>query len=101
MAAKITEDCISCDACAPECPNNAIYPGGDPWNMAEGTNSEDSDEKEALETDYYYIVPEKCTQCIGFYEEPTCIDVCPSEAIIIEPDEEESVLQERYEKLQG
>jgi ferredoxin len=97
MAIKITDECINCGACEPECPNNAIYEGGVEWAMADGTsvkgdyvmmNGEhtDSDERHApIAVDYYYITPDKCTECQGFHEEPQCAAVCPVDCCV--PDE--------------
>ncbi len=103
MAVIINEECISCDACASECPNTAIYPGGEPFTLSEGTNLDDGDEKDAKQDDIYYVVTEKCTQCVGFNDEPACISVCPTEAIALDPDNEENPdqLQEKYNTLQG
>jgi ferredoxin len=59
MALTITDDCISCAACEPECPNGAITQG-----------------------DLLFVIdPEKCTECVGFHDEPQCIPVCPVECI--------------------
>jgi ferredoxin len=89
MAIKITEDCINCGACEPECPNGAIYAGGDEWRFSDKTTitgsfasrsgiTGDADAGHtALSNDYYYIVPDKCTECQGFHEEPQCASVCP------------------------
>ncbi|MCB9034691.1 MAG: 4Fe-4S binding protein [Chitinophagales bacterium] len=97
MAIKITEECINCGACEPECPNNAIYEGGMEWCIADGTEVKgsytlmngtvvDADEKEApVSDDLYYIVTDKCTECKGFHEEPQCAAVCPVDCCI--PDE--------------
>jgi ferredoxin len=103
MAVFINEECISCDACATECPNTAIYPGGEPYTLAEGTNSSDEEEKDAISADTYYVVSDKCTQCVGFNEEPACMAVCPTEAIALDPNKEESeeALQEKYNQLHG
>jgi len=103
MAVKINDECINCDLCAQECPNTAIYPGGEPYTLAEGTNLTDDEEKEALDEDLYYVVPDKCTECVGFHDEPQCIEVCPVDAIEQDPDHEETQdeLQAKYEKLQG
>ena len=83
MAVMITEDCIACNACEAECPNTAIYNAGDPYQY-------DGEEKEALSEDFTYIVPEKCTECVGFYDEPQCIEACPTEAIVPDPNHEET-----------
>src|SRR5881397_2434027 len=97
MAIKITEECINCGACEPECPNNAIYEGGVVWSIAEGTNVTGSyvlldgtvvnakDRLSPLSSDTYYITPNKCTECQGFHEEPQCASVCPVDCCV--PDE--------------
>ncbi|MCZ2459088.1 MAG: 4Fe-4S dicluster domain-containing protein [Chitinophagales bacterium] len=97
MAIKITEECINCGACEPECPNNAIYEGGVEWAIADGTTVKgpftlmdgsimDSDQKNPpISNDIYYIVPDKCTECKGFHDEPQCASVCPVDCCI--PDE--------------
>ncbi len=59
MALKITEECINCDVCEPECPNQAISAG----------------------EDYYVIDPNLCTECIGHFDMPQCVEVCPVECI--------------------
>ena len=58
MAIKITEECINCGACEPECPNTAIYAGGVQFEYG-------GQMYEPLSNDFYYIVPEKCTECVG------------------------------------
>ena len=97
MAIKINEECIVCNACLPECPNNAIYEPGVEWSMAEGTSLTgnivlkdgtliDAAAWQApLDNTYYYIVPDKCTECQGFHEEPQCAAVCPVDCCV--PDE--------------
>ncbi|HNB82674.1 MAG TPA: 4Fe-4S dicluster domain-containing protein [Chitinophagaceae bacterium] len=97
MAIKITDECINCGACEPECPNNAIYEGGVEWCIADGTsvkdsftlmsgNAVDAGEKQSpVSDDTYYITPEKCTECQGFHEEPQCAAVCPVDCCV--PDE--------------
>ncbi|NOZ47247.1 MAG: ferredoxin [Chlorobi bacterium] len=90
MAVIINDDCISCDACAQECPNTAIYAGGEEWTMADGTNLDDNESHPAISDDFYFVVPNKCTQCVGFNDEPACISVCPVEAIDFDPAHEES-----------
>lgn len=102
MAIYITDDCINCGACEPECPNNAIYEGGIQWAMKDGTTLtgpytlEDGtvvDAKDLLEpvsADYYYIVPDKCTECKGFHDEPQCAAVCPVDCCLPDPDRPES-----------
>ena len=67
MAYKITEECISCGACDPECPNVAISEG---------------------ET-IYVIDPNKCTECIGSYESSRCAEICPVDACVPDPEHKE------------
>jgi ferredoxin len=106
MAIKITEECINCGACEPECPNNAIYEGGVEWAIADGTTIKgaftlmdgsvvDSNQKfEPISVDTYYITPNKCTECQGFHEEPQCAAVCPVDCCV--PDE---MYQETVDQL--
>ena len=94
MAIKITDACINCGACEPECPNNAIYEGAMPWKLSDGTNlkgiTKDFNGKEinaelnmeAIDDEVYYIVPSKCTECVGFHEEPQCAAVCPVDCCV-------------------
>lgn len=102
MAIIITDECINCGACEPECPNNAIYEGGIEWSYSEGTslegsfilhNGESADAdavNEPVDLDVYYIVPDKCTECVGFHEEPQCAAVCPVDCCVPDPDREET-----------
>ena len=83
MAYLITEDCIDCNACEIECPNNAIYGPGVTWDF-------ENKEHEALSEDHTYIAYEKCTECVGYYDEPQCVVSCPSDAIIPDPDRRET-----------
>jgi ferredoxin len=113
MAIIITDDCINCGACEPECPNNAIYEGGIEWRVKDGTkvigsyvldNGDIVDANEPqppVMDDYYYIVPDKCTECVGFHEEPQCAAVCPVDCCVPDPDhvEEESTLLDRKARL--
>ena len=94
MAYKITEECISCGACEPECPNQAIYEAGAEWELNGETHP-------ALSDEYYYIVTEKCTECVGFHDEPQCAAVCPVDACVPDPDHEENKEQllEKAKKL--
>lgn len=97
MAIIITDECINCGACEPECPNTAIYEGFDDWRFSEGTDLEgivilpngkevDADRiQEPLNEEIYYIVPDKCTECKGFHDVPQCAAVCPVDCCI--PDE--------------
>jgi ferredoxin len=79
MALKITEDCINCAVCEPECPNNAIT-GGD---------------------EIFVIDADKCTECVGHFDESQCIEVCPVDCIIIDPAHTESKdqLQAKFKRL--
>ena len=102
MAIIITDECINCGACEPECPNNAIYEGGVEWAISDGTNVSGTykletgvavgvdDQNAPVEEDYYYIVPDKCTECVGFHEEPQCAAVCPVDCCVPDPDREET-----------
>ena len=108
MAIIITEECINCGACEPECPNNAIYEGGVEWAISDGTNVKgsytlmdgsvvDVDKRmDPVAMDIYFIVPTKCTECQGFHEEPQCAAVCPVDCCV--PDE---LYQETVEELLG
>ena len=68
MALKITEECVNCGVCEPECPNGSISEG----------------------SDIYVIDPNKCTECVGFFDEPQCVEVCPVDCIIPDPDHKET-----------
>ncbi|HDL19035.1 MAG TPA: YfhL family 4Fe-4S dicluster ferredoxin [Bacteroidetes bacterium] len=94
MALMINEECINCAACEPECPNTAIYEGGAEYEYMGET-------KPALSEDIYYIVPDKCTECIGFYDDEQCVSVCTVDACVPDPDHEESEeeLLEKARKL--
>ena len=98
MAIIITDECINCGACEPECPNNAIYEGGAEWRMSEGTSLKgnvtlpngkeyDADaDNEPVDMDVYFIAPDKCTECKGFHDEPQCAAVCPVDCCIDDED---------------
>ena len=97
MAIIITDECINCGACEPECPNTAIYEGGVEWTWAGGTalttvELEDGSSMDAklpvapVSEEFYYIVPDKCTECTGFHEEPQCAAVCPVDCCVPDPD---------------
>jgi len=90
MAIKITDDCINCEACEPECPNNAIYAPEEMWKMSDGTTVSNDTENDAVSDDFFYIVTDKCTECIGFHEEPQCAAVCPVDCCIADDDNVES-----------
>lgn len=101
MAIKITDECINCGACEPECPNNAIYEPAEEWTYAEGTRLKEIElengevenahkTQEAVSKEFYYIVPNKCTECVGFHEEPQCAAVCPVDCCVPDPEFEEA-----------
>ena len=94
MATTITSECINCGACEPECPNTAIYAGGVPWEL-NGTPGA------AIAQDIYYIVPSKCTECVGFHDHEACAAVCPVDCCIPDPAnlETEGVLLQRAREL--
>ena len=79
MALLITDQCINCDVCEPECPNSAIYDGGV----------------------HYEIDPDRCTECVGHFDTPQCVEVCPVDCIPRDPArlETPAELQRKYEKL--
>ena len=81
MALKIVEDCINCDVCEPACPNQAIYQG-----------------EEIFEID-----PALCTECVGHFDEPECVAICPVDCIITDPQHPESAeeLLAKYKALQA
>ncbi len=103
MAIIITDECINCGACEPECPNNAIYEGGVEWAMEDGTTvtgeytlmdgttTDAAERHDPVSDDIYYIVPDKCTECQGFHEEPQCAAVCPVDCCIPDENHVESV----------
>ena len=113
MAIIITDECINCGACEPECPNHAIYEAGMQWAIADGNDLTgsfqlasgtlvDAHEKFAPVSDeVYYIVPDKCTECVGFHEEPQCAAVCPVDCCVPDPDhvETEEILLDRKSRL--
>jgi ferredoxin len=81
MALMITDECINCDVCEPECPNEAISPGDE----------------------IYEIDPNLCTECVGHYETSQCVEVCPVDCIPHNPDyvESKDELMEKYKILTG
>lgn len=108
----ITDECINCGACEPECPNNAIYEAGAEWAWADGNNLsgtislngetiEVSKRFAPVSDDTYFIVTNKCTECVGFHEEPQCAAVCPVDCCVPDPDHEESkdVLLEKKQRM--
>src|SRR5208283_587348 len=94
MATVITSDCINCGACEPECPNTAIYGGGVSWEL----NGQVSP---AIAQDIYYIVPSKCTECVGFHDHEACAAVCPVDCCLPDPNipETPDVLLQRARAL--
>ncbi len=113
MAIMITDECINCGACEPECPNNAIYEGGVEWAISDGTTVEgayhlkdgsttDADaQHDPISDEFYYIVPDKCTECVGFHEEPQCAAVCPVDCCVPDPENVDTTqeLEARKEAL--
>ena len=81
MALMITDDCINCDVCEPECPNQAI----------------------SLGPEIYVIDPARCTECVGHFDEPQCVQVCPVACIPVNPQHVETkpMLWEKYRHLTG
>ena len=79
MALFITDQCVNCDVCEPVCPNGAIYAG----------------------TKLYHITPKRCTECVGHFEVPQCVEVCPVECIFVDPQniETSDQLQLKYTQL--
>jgi len=79
MALTITDECINCDVCEPQCPNTAIYMGAE----------------------FYEIDPDRCTECVGHFEEPQCQVVCPVECIVVHPHwhEGQEALMAKYQRL--
>jgi ferredoxin len=94
MSTTITSECINCGACEPECPNTAIYAGGVEWEL-NGTISP------AIAQDIFYIVPAKCTECVGFHDHEACAAVCPVDCCVPDPanPETEAVLLARAREL--
>ena len=81
MALLITDECINCDVCEPVCPNEAIYQG----------------------QEIYEIAPDLCTECVGHFDTPQCVDICPIDCIPLNPDvvETKEQLLEKYHQLTG
>ncbi len=102
MAIRITDECINCDACISECPNNAIYEPDQQWSYSEQTalsgmvttlsgKEVDADAENApLSDEFYFIVTNKCTECKGFHDEPQCALVCPVDCCISDEDNVEA-----------
>ncbi len=81
MALLITDECINCDVCEPACPNNAIYEGDE----------------------IYEINPDLCTECVGHFDEPQCVMICPVDCIPKDPNhaETKSDLMSKYKRITG
>ena len=96
MALKITDECINCGVCEPECPNTAIYEGGSEWDLDGGNFAPINDE-------HYYITHKKCTECKGHFEESQCAEVCPVECCVKDPEhvETEDELMAKYHHMHG
>ena len=94
MAIMITDECINCGACEPECPNTAIYEGGVEWELAGKTYGDGGTSPMGAEgfysDEFFYIVPDKCTECVGFHDEPQCAAVCPVDCCVPDPDHVET-----------
>ena len=84
MATLINAECINCGACEPECPNTAIYQGGVEWQALDGSMHA------AISSELFYIVPEKCTECVGFFDQEQCAAVCPVDCCVPNPKDAES-----------
>ena len=95
MATMITDECINCGACEPECPNTAIYQGGIEFDALDGSKIA------AISDDFFYIVPDKCTECVGFFDSEACAAVCPVDCCIPNPDipEGEELLFHRAKEI--
>ncbi|WGH25521.1 MAG: 4Fe-4S dicluster domain-containing protein [Candidatus Shikimatogenerans bostrichidophilus] len=102
MSLKITKECINCGACEMECPNKAIYEGGVKWNISDGTSIKkdfiykkkkikNNKNYKPLSKKRFYIVKEKCTECIGFYKFPQCVSVCPVNCCVKDKKYKESI----------
>ena len=94
MLTLITEEGINCGFCAPMSLNSATYKRGQKWEL-------DGEEHPPLREDVYYIAPDKCSECVGFFDEEQCAVVCPVDCCIPDPDvpEQEPALIERARKL--
>jgi ferredoxin len=77
MSLRITEDCINCDVCEPECPNGAIAPG----------------------EETYVIAAPLCTECVGHFQSSQCTEACPVDCIIQDPDHAETREQLHHKYL--
>lgn len=94
MATMITSECINCGVCEPACPTDAIYQGGKEWEL-------DGEKHPPLKQGIFFIVPEKCTECVGFHGYEACAAVCPVNCCVPDPGrvEAEEALLARAKKL--
>ena len=102
MAIIISDECINCDACISECPNNAIYEPDEQWSYSDETalsgscftpvvRELDADaENEPVSDEFYFIDSDKCTECKGFHDETQCASVCPVDCCVPDEDKVES-----------
>jgi ferredoxin len=92
LSLKITEECINCDVCEPECPNEAISQGDEYYVI---------DPMKCTECVGHFDDPMKCTECVGHFDTPQCVEVCPVECIPEDPDNEETEEQlwNKYRRL--
>ena len=102
MALRITDDCINCGACVQGCPNGALYENGIPWRFSDKTSLKGLiSSKSGLLVDAhkfhspisyenFYIVADKCTECVGFNDAPQCASVCPMRCCIVDTRHTES-----------
>jgi ferredoxin len=81
MALYITDECINCDVCVPECPNEAITQGDE----------------------IYIIDPDLCTECVGHFDKSQCVEVCPVDCILLDPNhaENQEELQAKFKRISG
>jgi len=81
MALYITDECINCDLCTTECPNEAISMGAE----------------------IFEIDGNKCTECVGHYDQASCVQICPVECILTDPNRQETLdqLADKFERLQA
>ena len=97
MALLITDECISCGACLPECPNEAIF---ETRSDAE-TKGNHVGDGQGVGDNIYVITHDRCTECVGHFDEPQCVQVCPVACIPIHPGyiESRETLWQKYQRL--
>jgi len=102
MALKIESYCINCGECELACPYGAIYPGGVNWRKINNKFFRFCDDINHYDKFYskthYYIVPEKCTECLDVFSEPACLSVCPLAGCVPDPEhiEDQHELQSKH-----